>query len=135
MAQFVLSDAFCSVAGVDLSDHVKSLTLNHGADSVEKTVMSDTTHKFMGGLKVTSLDVEFAQDFASAKVDATLFPLVGTTAAIIVRPDSAAVSATNPNFTFTGLLESYPPLGGSIGDEATVSVTFQTTTDLSRATS
>ncbi len=135
MAQLVLNDASVTINTVDLSDHVKSVTLNYAADMNDDSAMGDTTHSRIGGLKDWSLDVEFQQDYASSKVDATLFPLVGTTFTIIVRPVSSSVSATNPNFTGTGILESYPPIAGAVGDEALASVTIQSAGTLTRATS
>lgn len=136
MAVLVLTDAFVSINAVDLSEYVRQVTLDYKADLQEDTAMGDSTRSRVGGLKDWSLQVEFNQDFAAAKVDATLFPLVGTTFAVIVRPvKGVAVSATNPNYTGTGILESYPPLGNSVGDLATTSITIQAAGTLSRATS
>jgi hypothetical protein len=49
-------------------------------------------------------------------VDATLSPLVGSTTTFVIKPTSGSVSATNPSWSGTGLLTSYDPLGGSVGD-------------------
>ena len=97
--------------------------------------MSANSKQRIAGLKDWSVDVELNQDFAAASVDATLFPLVGAAAfAIEIRPDAGAVSATNPKFTGNALLESYPPISGSVGELATVSITLQGDGDLTRAT-
>lgn len=135
MATFVMNDAFISINSVDLSDHVKRVTLNYESETADDTHMSDNTRIMQGGLKNWGLEVEFSQDFASGEVDATLFSLVGTTTTIIVRPTSDAVSATNPNFTGTALLTDYPPLAGSIGEHAQTTASFVAAGDLSRATS
>lgn len=117
MAQQIFSDAFVSINGVDLSDHVKSVTLNYAATEQDDTVMGDDTESAAGGLKNWNASFEMVQDYAASKVDATLFPLVGTTTALILRADnSEGVSATNPNFTGTGLVNDYIPMGGSVGD-------------------
>jgi hypothetical protein len=79
----------------------------------------------LGGLKDWSASIDFAQDYAAAQVDATMFPLVGSTFAVEIRPTSGARSATNPAYTGTGILESYQPIGGSVGDEATTTVSIQ----------
>lgn len=136
MATIVLTDAFVSINGVDLSDHVKSVTLPYAAEMLDDTVMGDDTRSNKGGLKTWSITIEFLNDWAANEVDATLFPLVGSTFTIIVRPvNTGGVSATNPNFTGTGILESYPPLGNQVGELATTSVTVQSAGTLSRATS
>lgn len=135
MSHLVLTDAFVSVNGVDLSAHLRAVTVNYQSELQDDTVMGLTTRIRLGGLLDWSMEFEFAQDFASSQVDATLFALVGVTTTLIARATSAAKSATNPDYTGTGILESYPPLGNSVGELATTSVTFQSAGVLSRATS
>ena len=97
MAQLIFSDAFVSINGVDLSDHVKTVTLNYAATEQDDTVMGDDTESAAGGLKNWNASFEMVQDYDASKVDATIFPLVGVTTALILRPDNTAgVSATNP---------------------------------------
>ena len=136
MATFVYTDASVVVNTVDLSDHVKSCSVNYEAEMLDDTVMGDTTRSNIAGLLNWSMDVEFLQDFASAKVDATLFALVGSASfTITVKPTSGSVSATNPSFSGSAVLESYPPMTGSVGDLETVSATFRSAGTLTRATS
>ena len=136
MATFVYTDASVVVNSVDLSDHVKSCTLNYEAEMLDDTGMGDTTRSNIAGLLNWSIDVEFLQDFASAKVDATLFSLGGAAAfTVTVKPTSASVSATNPSFSGSAVLESYPPMSGSVGDLETASATFRSAGTLARATS
>lgn len=134
MSSIVLTDAFVSIGGVDLSDWVMSVTLPRGVESLDETTMGATTRINKGGLKTWNIEVELKQDFAAGGPDATLDPLVGTTATIIVRPTSAAVSATNPNYTGTGLITNYQPFGNSVGDLATCSVSIESAGTMTRAT-
>ena len=137
MATFVFYDAFVSIAGVDLSDHVRSVTIDAGQNMADHTAMGDAFVSNTAGLATWSVSVEFLQDYASSKVDATLEPLlgIGTTAALVVKPTSGSVSSTNPSYSGTGILESYNPIGGSVGDQAMASATFQSASALTRATS
>ena len=97
---------------------------------------NNQTGQMLAGLLNWSIDVEFLQDFASAKVDATLFTLVGAAAfTVTVKPTSGSVSATNPSFSGSAVLESYPPMSGSVGDLETASATFRSAGTLTRATS
>ena len=131
MAEFVFTDAFVSINGTDLSDHVRQVAINYSAELQDDTAMGDTTRSRLPGLLDWSIEVEFNQDYqdAPAKVDKTLFDLVGAAAfTVVVRPDNTAgVGVNNPNFTATSgaVLESYSPLGGSVGDLATTSITLQ----------
>ena len=134
MASFVFDDAYVSLGGTDLSDHVRSVTLDTSADLVESQAMGDSWKERLGGLKDWSLSVEFLQDFAAAEVDATLWPLLGTTFTVAIRPTNAAAAPTNPEYTGAGALESYTPLGGSVGELAMAPITVQGAGELSRAT-
>lgn len=125
MAVFVMKDASVVVNSVDLSTYVSSLTLNYEVDQVSIDSMGITGHVFTGGLQNISLDVTFNQDFAATKVAATLDALIGVPTTVVVKPTSAAVSATNPSYTLTNtLLTATQPVAGTVGDLASMSVTF-----------
>jgi len=125
MAVIVLKDAFVSVGGVDVSTRTNSVTLNYEVDSVETTSFGDTGHKFIGGLQNVSCEVSLQQDYAAANVEATLYPLVGTTTTVIVKPVNTTTSATNPAYTLTGTyLAAHTPVAGAVGELAMTSVTF-----------
>lgn len=132
MAKFVFSNAFFSVDGVDLSDHVESLEISYSADAVESTAMGDNTRLNLGGLKTWGVSVTWRQDFAAASVDATLFAKVGTTSTLIIRPDAGVVSPTNREFAGPGLLTEYSPIGGSVGDVAAAPSTWVPAGDLTQ---
>jgi len=125
MAVLVLTDASITVNSVALSDHANSVTLNYEIDSVETTAFGSTGHKFAGGLQNNSLDIEFMQDFAAANVEATIYPLVGTTTTVVIKPTSSAVSATNPSYTLTGtFLAAHTPVAAAVGELAMTSLSF-----------
>jgi len=125
MAVKVLTNALVTVNAIDLSTKSNSVTLTYELDSVEVTAFGDGGHKFTGGLQNITVDIEFMQDFAASLVEATIFPLVGTTTALIIRADSGVVSATNPTYTITGgFLASHTPVAGAIGELMMTSLSF-----------
>ncbi len=136
MAAFVLVDAEIVINSVDLSDHVQSATINYAAEMADETAMGDLTRINLAGLLNWSLDVTFKQDFAVGSVDATLFSLVGAVAFTVTAKSKKAdaTSVTNPKFSGSAVLETYPPIAGGIGDLATVTATFQSAGSLSRLT-
>lgn len=127
MAKFVLTDASVVVnTNVDLSDHVKSVTVNYEAEIKDSTAMGSTARTKLPGLLNGSFEVEFFQDYDAANVDATLFAMVGAAASpFIIKPTSSAISATNPAYKGSCILASYTPLQGTVGDEATTKASFQ----------
>lgn len=125
MAIFVLKNASVTVNSVDLSAYVTSVTLDYKVDSVEVTAMGATGHSYTGGLQSNTVALNLNQDFAATKVEATTFPLVGTTTTLVIKADSGAVSATNPSYTITGAyLEGSQPVQGAVGDLAAMQLTF-----------
>ena len=137
MAKIILKDAVVTINSQALSTRVKTVTIDYSADQEDATAMGDDTHIRLAGLKDWSITCEFHQDYAASSVDATLFDLVGAAAfTVSVKPTSAATAATNPDFTGSATLETYGGVvGGSVGDLASATATFQSAGDLSRTTS
>jgi hypothetical protein len=97
--------------------------------------MGDTSRSYIGGLKSGTVDIEFNADFAASKTEATIFPLVGTSTAVVVKPVAASVSATNPSYTFNAIVTSWDTLNGSVGELATHSISWPITGSITKATS
>jgi hypothetical protein len=135
MATFVFTDASVTINSVDLSDHVRSVTLDITAEEQDDTAMGATFRSRKGGLKDGSISLEFNSDFAAAEIDATLFPILATTVAFVVKPTSSAVSSTNPSYSGNCLVTQHVPVGNAVGDLATTSVTWPTSGTITRATS
>ena len=116
-----------SVGGVDLTDHVRSIDISQTYDQVDDTAFNATNRAFLVGLSDSQMTVEFYQDFASSKVDATLYPLLGssTGATIVFQTNGATVSATNPKYTMVGAIFDYHPVNGAVGEVSTTSVPFK----------
>jgi len=125
VAQIVLTDASITINSISLGNRANSVELNFEVDSVEITAFGDTGHKFTGGLQNVSCNIEFMQDFAASNVEATIYPLVGTTTTVIIKPTSGAVSATNPSYTISdAFLASHQPVAGAVGELAMTSLSF-----------
>ena len=101
MARLVLTNVNITVAGVDLSDHIASVTLGSTYDVLETTAFADgnvpqAAKNRIAGLVDNSVTLEFHQDFAAASVEATVYPLLGTVVAVEVQPVNAAISVDSP---------------------------------------
>ena len=131
----MLSNASITINSVDLSSYVTSVTLSQSADNLEDTAMGDTSRSYIGGLKSGSVDIEFNADFAAAKTEATIFPLVGTSTAVVIKPVDASVSVTNPSYSFNAVVTEWDTLNGSVGEIATHSISWPITGAITKATS
>ncbi|XBQ15801.1 MAG: radical SAM protein [Oceanicaulis sp.] len=135
MAELILDDVQVVLNSVDLTDHVKSVSLTYSAEEQDRTAMGDGARRRIGGLKDFTATLNFNQDFDAGSVDATLFSAVGSVVALTMTPKSGSVSATNPRYSGNVLVRQYSPLEGSVGDLAETSVELPGDGVLSRLTS
>ena len=124
MAIFLSNGVEVTLNGVVLSDHVTSATINRSFDELEVTAMGDTAHKFVKGLEASTITLDFLSDTAAANVNATLQAAWGTTVPLTLKQTSAAVSATNPLYSTTILVNNTTDINGAVADIATQSITF-----------
>lgn len=113
----VLTNAYVNINSVNLSAFVRSVTLNFTTEQLESTSMGDSGREKTPGLTDGSVDVEFYQSFQASEVDATLWAIRSSTFAVAIRPANSTIGATNPEYQFTGVLESYTPVAGTVGQE------------------
>ena len=125
MAVFLNNKVGVKVNSVDLSDHVTAVTLNRSFDELEVTAMGDTGHKFVKGLEASSVTISFLNDTATSNVLQTLQAAWGTTVTVVlVQEKVPAVSATNPMYTFSVLVNNTTDINGSVSDIGMQDLTF-----------
>jgi IMP cyclohydrolase len=127
MARLVLTNAYVTINGVNLSDHIASITLTTTDDVIETTAFGSSARTRVGGLADNSVALEFHQDYAASSVEATINgspSLVGTVTAVVVKPNGATTAADNPAYSFNALVSEWTPLNGAVGELATASVTW-----------
>jgi hypothetical protein len=125
MAVFLNNKVGVKINSVDLSDHVTSVTLNRTFDELEVTAMGSGGHQFVKGLEASSVTIDFLNDTASANVLATLQAAWGTNVTVVLLQEKGtAVSATNPLYTMTCLINGTTDINGAVGDIGMQSLTF-----------
>ena len=135
MAVFLNNGVSVTVNSVDLSDHVTAVTINRTFDELEVTAMGDSGHKFVKGLEASSVTIDFLNDTATANVLATLQAAWGTTVtAVFLQTKGTAVSATNPLYTVSLLINNTTDINGSVADLSTQSVTWNVSGTIAVAT-
>lgn len=134
MAKFVATDYAITINGSNFSSSLAAVEMNIESDDVETTAFGSEWRSRVGGLKSGQVTLEFHQDFGSASVDATLWPLLNTLATVVVKPTSGTATATNPSYTAVCLVNQYQPFASSVGDLATLSVTWPISGTVTRAT-
>ena len=135
MAVFLSNGVVLTVNAVDLSNHVTSCTINRSFDELEVTAMGDSGHKFVKGLEASSITIDFLNDTAAANVLATLQAAWGTTVtAVFLQTKGTAVSATNPLYTVSLLVNNTTDINVSVSDIGMQSITFTANSTVAVAT-
>jgi hypothetical protein len=134
MAKFAATDYLVTINGGTVSTNLNSVELAQEADDIETTAFGQSFRTRIGGLKSATLTLNFMQDFGTGSIDATLNPLLGSVATVVIRPTSATVSGTNPSYTAECLVTQYSPFASSVGDLATLSITWPVTGAVTRGT-
>lgn len=120
------TNAAKTTPSVDISSYVTGVTINQVVDELEVTAMGDTAHKFVAGLQSGSFTIDFINDWAASQVMQTLNDAFGQTISVsCITVKGTAVSAANPSYQFSILVNNLTPVGtGGVGDVASSSVTF-----------
>lgn len=125
-----LSNATINITGsstaVDLSDQATSCTITAGYDALEITAFGDTAHKFGKGLQNVEVSITLFLSYGATEVEATIYDVVNNGACtLVISPSGTTESASNPEYTITGaFLESFTPVNSTVGELATMELTF-----------
>lgn len=120
-----LVKAGVKVNNVDLTDYVTAITLNRSFDELEITKLGDTGHQFVKGLEASSITLSLLNDTAAATVLPTLQAAYGTIVTVkLIQEKGTAVSATNPLYTMSCLVNNLQDINGGAADLATMDITW-----------
>jgi hypothetical protein len=135
MAVFLNNNVGVKINSVDLSAYVTSVTLNRSFDELEVTAMGDSGHKFVKGLEASSITIDFLNDTATATVLPTLQAAWGTNVTVVLlQTKGTAVSASNPLYTATCLINNTTDINGAVSDIGMQSLTFNVSGTVAVAT-
>ena len=134
MSKFVLVNPVITVNSVDLSDHIASISLNTTRVEVPTTAFGNTAVTRIAGLGDNSITLSFHENFAASEVHQTVYPLIGSTTSVTVKPVATTTSSTNPVFSMTVLVTEWPVLNGAVGDLAGADVTWPVSGALTKTT-
>ena len=120
------TNAAPTVPSVDISSLVTSAVINQIVDELEVTAMGDSAHKFVAGLQSGTFTIDFINDWANSTVMQTLNEAFGKTLAVsVITVKGTTVSAANPSYQFSILVNNLTPIGtAGVAEVATSSITF-----------
>ena len=126
MSVFLNNKVGVKINSIDLSDHVSAVTLTRNFDELEVSAMGDLSHRFVKGLEASTVTIDFFNDESSStSITALLHQNWGSTANLVLLQDkTAAVSASNPLYSMTILVNKTTDINGKVSELSTQSVTF-----------
>ncbi|MGA1111716.1 MAG: hypothetical protein ACO3VO_08980 [Ilumatobacteraceae bacterium] len=121
-----LTNPHVTIATIDLGDQCTAATLRIGYDQLESTAFGDTGRRFVKGLADVEVTLTLFLSYGTSEVEATLESVVGDgDTTIVIKATNATEGAANPHYTITNaMLASFTPINGTVGELATVDVTF-----------
>ena len=122
MSKLVLTNSNVTLGGTDVSAYVASITLSISVNEVETTSFGTGAVTRVGGLQDNSVTLDMHQDFSA--IEGLVYPLIGSTTSLVIKPNGTAVGTANPSYTMTPLVTEWTPVNGAVGELATASVTF-----------
>jgi hypothetical protein len=111
---------------IDISSYVTNAVINQIVDELEITSMGDQAHRYVAGLQSGTFTIDFLNEWASAQVMQTLNAAFGQTLAVsVITVKGTTVSAANPTYQFSILVNNLTPIGqGGVSEIATSSLSF-----------
>jgi hypothetical protein len=122
VAKLVMTNSNVVLGGTDVSSYVASVTLSISVNEVETTSFGTGAVTRVGGLQDNSVTLDMHQDFSA--IEGLVFPLIGGTTSLVIKPNGTAVGTANPSYTMTPLVTEWTPVNGAVGELATASVTW-----------
>ena len=132
MAKLVMTNSNVVLGGTDVSSYVASVTLNISVNEVETTAFGSGATTRVGGLQDNSVTLDMHQDFSA--IEGLVYPLIGSTTSLVVKPNGTAVGTANPSYTCTPLVVEWSPVNGAVGELASVSITWPISGTVTKAT-
>ena len=132
MAKLVLTNANISINATDVSSSVASVQFETTVDEVETTAFGPGNGKTrVGGLLDTTLSLSLHNDYSA--VEGLIYPLIGSTTTVVVKPNGTAVSSANPSFTMTILVTGWSCVNGAVGELNTADVSWPVSGTVTKA--
>lgn len=136
MTKIVLLDAQLSIANNDLTDWCSKIELSDEFEVKGTTTFgSGGAEENLGGLEKFEAAFTFKQDYDDNALDEVMWALRRQNVTFASRAKETAVTASNPQYSGTIVINKWVPISGNVGDVGEVDVTFPGSGPLARATS
>jgi len=122
---YLSQPASITVGGVELADQCSAITLTLGQASLDATAFGDGGSRMAGGLQTVDGTMTLYVDYGASSVETTIHGEVGQgDTTIIVKKDSGAIAADNPEWTISNTMIADYPVTYTVGELQVMEVSF-----------
>jgi hypothetical protein len=120
------TNAAPTTPSIDISSYVTNAVINQIVDELEVTSMGSLSHQFVAGLQSGTFQIDILNEWATSQVMQTLNEAFGKTLSVsVITVKGTTVSAANPTYQFSILVNNLTPIGtGGVAELATSSLSF-----------
>jgi hypothetical protein len=120
------TNAAPTTPSIDISSYVTNAVINQIVDELEVTTQGDFSRRYVAGLQSGTFQIDILNEWASAQVMQTLNEAFGKTLAVsVITVKGTTVSAANPSYQFSILVNNLTPIGtGGVAEIASSSLSF-----------
>jgi hypothetical protein len=120
------TNAAPTTPSIDISSYVTNAVINQIVDELEVTSMGSLSHQFVAGLQSGTFQIDILNEWATSQVMQTLNEAFGKTLSVsVITVKGTTVSAANPTYQFSILVNNLTPIGtGGVSEIATSSLSF-----------
>jgi hypothetical protein len=122
---YLSQPASITIGGVQLSDQCSAISFTLGQNPLTSTAFGDGGERMVGGLQTVDGTITLYADYGAGSVEATLAAEIGAgDTAIVVRKDSGAVAANNPEWTISDTMVANYPVSYTVGELQVFEISF-----------
>jgi len=113
------------LATVDLTDRASSISFTLASNPLTSTAFGDLGERMVPGLQTVEGSLTLYASYGAGEVEATLAAQVGLgTTTIVVKKDSGAISASNPEWTISNTMIANNAYAYTVGELQVFEVSF-----------
>ena len=122
---YLSQPAVLTIATVDLVDQASSVSLTLGSTPLTSTAFGDLGERMVPGLQTVEGTITLYMSYGATEVESVIYCEVGQgDTVIVVKKDSGAVAADNPEWTITNTMIANYPITYTVGELQVMEVSF-----------
>ena len=122
---YLSQPAVLTIATVDLVDQASSISFTLGNTPLTSTAFGDLGERMVPGLQTVEGTITLYMSYGATEVEGVIYGEVGQgDTVIVVKKDSGAIAADNPEWTITNTMIANYPITYTVGELQVMEVSF-----------